>query len=447
MSEDFVRSVLKEHLQKNMPNTQDPWLAIRGRIQAEKAERPSMWAARLRPMSGAVAVAVAFLLVVAGTLLFLEQPRPAGAEQIFAQAVKVSKDGPAGAIRSGYVMVQSRSRVLDPHGTVTDAVREGRTETWYEAPDKVFSHSRSRTPEGIEAEGMTLEDGHTLYATLSGHEEVRIMKPRPGGTRIFSPLDTEQLFAGPTHLGPVEKPYTVTLVGTEQVAGRTAYVLEWNVTPEVLGAEAGNDFSLVRHKYRLWIDREFYLVLKLQAWNRDGVLIDESQVEALELNKPVDRALFEFDPPAGYVVADTRPASANDVAAGWREVSRELTVTLYESHDTADDALELRKPYYVTTQGVVTQALVRAIKDREVLHAVVVQGPPSAIDESRLGSSAPVSVGTREGRLYKRNEAYYLVFDIEGTRIMLYSSNVSEDGSVERDLVRIGESLVPVGKK
>jgi hypothetical protein len=58
-----------------------------------------------------------------------------------------------------------------------------------------------------------------------------------------------------------------------------------------------------------------------------------------------------------------------------------------------------------------------------------------------------MQVGSRQGRLYRKAEAYQLVFDVEGTRIMLYSSNSGANGEVESQLVKIANSLKPVGKK
>jgi hypothetical protein len=272
---------------------------------------------------------------------------------------------------------------------------------------------------------------------------------RPGSPRAFRALFSKDLFSSTPGIGPVDKPYTVTLVGTEQILGRDAYVLEWNATPEVLEAEAaGIGFQLIRHKYRIWIDQQFYLVLKMESWNKDGVWIDENNIGTLELNQPVDQALFEFKHPAGYVVADMRPASDQDVARGWREVSKHVAVTLYEPGKAALSFAEARAPYYDASQGAVTQSLVRQTnRGRDFLHALVVQGPPSAIDESLLGSSTPMQVGSRQARLYRKSETYQLVFDIEGTRIMLYSANAGAPGEVESDLASIAESLKPVGKK
>jgi outer membrane lipoprotein-sorting protein len=448
MSEDFVRSELKEHLQQNMPSSQDPWPQIREKIQGSKTVRRSWIGSGLRPITVIAGVAVVLVLALAGALLWPAQPKLVNAEAIVAQAEKVAKDSSSSGLRSGYAVEHWRYNEVDSDLKLKDSLMEGRTETWYQAPDKLITKSRYHSESDGSFEATYLEIGDTLYQTLGSLPQVNITMRRPESPRTFRALDTEQLYSSPG-MGPVDKPYTVTLVGEEQILGRAAYVLEWNATPEVLAAEKRGGFSLLRHKYRKWIDQQFYLVLKEQAWNRDGDWIDDRVIETLELNKPVDSALFEVTPAAGYVVADMRPADDKDVAQGWREASRQVGVTLYEPGESAlAYGAELRKPYYVASQGVVSQALVRPTsRGRYFLDVAVVQGPPSAIDESQLGSSTPTQVGSRQGRLYEWKEAHQLVFDIDGTRIMVYSSNAGAPGEVEGRLVSIGESLVPVGKK
>jgi hypothetical protein len=330
-----------------------------------------------------------------------------------------------------------------------DSVLDGRTETWYQAPHNLASKTLSHSTADGSFESGHLEIGDTLYSWISSLPHVRLDMRRPDAPRAFSALFSKDLYASTPGIGPVDKPYTVTLVGTEQILGRDAYVVEWNATPEVLEAEAaGIGFSLIRHKYRIWIDQQFYLQLKMQSWNKDGVWIDDRIVETIELNQPVDQALFEFKPAAGFFVADMRPASDNDVAKGWREVSKQVNVTLYEPGEAALSFTEVRVPYYDASQGSVSQSLVRQSgRGRYFLHALIVQGPPSAIDESLLGSSTPMQVGSRQARLYRKLETYQLVFDIEGTRIMVYSANSGAPGEVEGHLKTIGESLKPVGKK
>lgn len=452
MSEDFVRSVLKEHLRENMPNSQDPWPEIMGRIQGNKIEPRSWVASSVRPLTAfaGMAAVVALVLVLAGAFTSTAQPKLASAEAIVAEAEKVSQDASASGLRSGYSVEHWRHNEINPDTMeMKDSVLEGRTETWYQAPDKLLSNGRSHSTADGSFEYSTLEIGDTLYSSLSSLPHVRLDMRRPDAPRAFSPLFSKDLYASTPGIGPVDKPYTVTLVGTEQILGRDAYVVEWNATPEVLEAEAaGIGFSLIRHKYRIWIDQQFYLQLKMQSWNKDGVWIDDRIVETLELNQRVDQALFEFKHRAGFFVADMRPASDNDMAKGWREVSKQVGVTLYEPGEAALSFAEARVPYYEASQGAVSQSLVRQTgRGRYYLDALIVQGPPSAIDESLLGSSTPMQVGSRQARLYRKSEAYQLVFDIEGTRIMLYSANSGEHGEVESRLLSIGESLEPVGKK
>lgn len=447
MSEDFVRSELKEHLQQNMPNSQDPWPEIRGRIQGSKAVRRSWLGSGLRPVAVLAGVALVLVLAIAGALLWPVQPKLASAEAVIAEAEKVAKDGSNGGLSSGHMVEHFRFTEVDRDTLKPiDSVLEGRTETWYQAPDKVASKTSSHSSEGT-FESSTLQIGDSHYQTMGSLPQINITTMREDAPRLFRPLDAKALYSTPPRFGAVEKPYTATLVGNEQILGRDAYVMELNVTPELLEAEATGRYTLIRHKYRLWIDQQYYLVLKHQAWNKDGVLMDDNVIETLELNQPVDSALFEVRLAPGYVVADMRPVSEKDVAEGWREVSKQVEVTLYEPGEAALSDAEARKPYYVKSAGAVTQALVRQPNGRDLLDAVVMQGPPSAIDESQLGSSTPMQVGSRQGRLYRKAEAYQLVFDIEGTRIMLYSSNSGAPGEVEGLLASIGESLVPVGKK
>jgi hypothetical protein len=392
-------------------------------------------------------LALVVVLALAGTLLWPAQPRLVSAEAIFAEAERVSKDRSNGGLRSGHMVEHFRFREVDrDNNQPIDSVLEGRNETWYQAPDKVFNKTNSHGSEGT-FESSYLQIGDSHYQTMGSLPQINITTLREDTPRLFKPLDTKALYASPARFGAVEKPYTATLVGNEQILGRDAYVMELNVTPELLEAEATGRYSLIRHKYRLWIDQQYYLVLKQQAWNKDGVLMDDNIIETLELNQPVDSALFEVRLAPGHVVADMRPASEKDVAEGWREVSKQVKVTLYEPGEAALSYSEARKPYYVASAGAVTQALARQHNGRDLLDAVVMQGPPSAIDESQLGSSTPMQVGSREGRLYRKAEAYQLVFDIEGTRIMLYSSNGGANGEVESQLVKIANSLKPVGKK
>jgi hypothetical protein len=94
---------------------------------------------------------------------------------------------------------------------------------------------------------------------------------------------------------------------------------------------------------------------------------------------------------------------------------------------------------------VVSQALISSGKYGDALYAVIVQGPQSALREAGMGTGTALQVGSRQGRLYKENEAYQLVFDIEGTRILLYSSNVGDQ--VLDDLIQVAESLAPIETK
>ena len=76
--------------------------------------------------------------------------------------------------------------------------------------------------------------------------------------------------------------YDVKLVGTEQVAGRTAYVI--HAMPRNLGEAA----------HRMWVDREFYLMIGTQVEDDSGTVVRSSRYVSLQLNpEDISPSMFE----------------------------------------------------------------------------------------------------------------------------------------------------------
>ena len=89
--------------------------------------------------------------------------------------------------------------------------------------------------------------------------------------------------------------YDVRLVGTERVAGREAYVLQ--AVPKSHGA----------HTHRVWVDREYYLVLGTQIETDSGAVLRSSRYLSLQINPgDIDRRLFRVE---GKIKPTARPAA------------------------------------------------------------------------------------------------------------------------------------------
>jgi hypothetical protein len=139
-----------------------------------------------------------------------------------------------------------------------------------------------------------------------------------------------------------------------------------------------------------------------------------------------------------------RSASRSEIAQSWQDAYGKMNVPLYETSDVVRYGPDLRPPYYEGSQGVVSQALVRRPTNFDRVRTLIVQGPPSAIDVSRMGSSTGIAVGNQRGRLYGPDKNR-LVLDIDGTRLLLYSPEAYN--GVAEELVRLAETLVPVAKR
>lgn len=108
--------------------------------------------------------------------------------------------------------------------------------------------------------------------------------------------------------------YEVRMVGTDQIAGRSAYVLI--ATPRRRG-------ETVR---RLWIDREHYLVMGVQAESPDGSVLHSSRYTSVDFNPPdISPSLFKVSgkvkrPPAGSKSAGFKAARPSYLPKGYRLV-------------------------------------------------------------------------------------------------------------------------------
>ena len=438
MSKDFVKSVLKAHLDAGMPR-KDPWPAIRQRVQTRSTGRRTWWGISMRPVAFAVAGAMIVVLALAGSLLWTTQPETLDAEQLWAKTEQASQSTTTSETVKSVHMV-SRYRYRFENMT---AFAGGGAETWYQAPGRRFDKTRSWGVDGVAEDGFSLQEGLAWYQARPGSDVVELTAlDEPVRFGSLSLLEaTEGIKDHPR----VKNAYTLQIIGKEQIAGRNAYVLESLIRPEVSREDRAR---ITTHKQWIWIDQELYVVLKQLLWNEAGDLIEEQNVDLFELNKPVDSALFTL--PTGYVVADMRAASMEERTQGWRDVYSKMNVTLYEPGDLARYGPELRKPYFLASQGVVSQALVRKPGPDDIVNAVIVQGPASAIDVSRLGKSTGVRVGPYQGKLFGA-DANRLVFDIGSTRVLIYDPVSPYDldayPGVADELVRIGESLVAVPKK
>lgn len=107
------------------------------------------------------------------------------------------------------------------------------------------------------------------------------------------PLLTEKDFV--SIIGNFVNESDVSMLGVEEVDGRSAYVLE--ARPKVKENE-----SELASRTKLWVDRDTWMVLKTSIYNNKGNLITEVEIRDLKINTGIPDSEFKFEIPEGAKV-------------------------------------------------------------------------------------------------------------------------------------------------
>lgn len=107
------------------------------------------------------------------------------------------------------------------------------------------------------------------------------------------PLLTEKDFV--SIIGNFVNESDVSMLGIEEVDGRSAYVLEARPKTEENESELAS-------RTKIWVDRETWMVLKSSIYNNKGNLITEVEIRDLKINTGIPDSEFKFEIPEGAKV-------------------------------------------------------------------------------------------------------------------------------------------------
>ncbi len=434
MNERLVREALDEQAGREMPATHDLWPSIRERVQSHgRNQNAGPQRPRLAPVLMPLLIAgVMVALLAVGAMSWLAQPAPVGAAEILARSEQAAS---APGVKSFHGVHSSRFR-----NEASEPFSESHSESWYLAPDKSRSEGRASGHNGGEETSLFLLDGNIIWLYLSEYNAV-IMKDRDTTIPVFGSSDLQSL----TGRGWLKDWYEPKLLGTDEVLGRKAYVLEFTLKPEDQWPPNSRPSNIARMKS--WIDQQAYFHLKTEGWDAEGNELYQGGYVSFQIDAPLDHSIFSFAPPTGAQVLDARVAEANELNALWKQTAQQVPFRVYRPTNWLLDTREGR-PYYDVAQGALTQAFPRARKDRhngfEVQMPVITQrASPSA---GLQGDGATVKVGDTTG-LYAVNESTQtLTIERDGTQIVLSLPVVHGGASMLSRMIEIAESLQPVQK-
>ncbi|MDQ3931101.1 MAG: outer membrane lipoprotein-sorting protein [Chloroflexota bacterium] len=287
MSKELVKSVLAQDADEHVPAHANLWPAMRG--QLPEAGPAGGQRRRLRVNSLALAGALAAVLLALGLLasatLTATQPAPVSAAELLARVEQASNEVNARDVNSFHGVITSTQR-----NHAFEEFSQVREEQWYLAPSSSRADSHITGKNGEEALLMWVTNGKTgwSYDSYFGRAKPltgKDLKGRFGAASLSTLLNGKML----------KSFYNTEVKGTEQVMGRTTYLLESTLKPQDEWPPNMSPSGMAR--ILAWVDSEAFFVLRIQTWDSDGNLLATSGYESFELNGPVDPALFDAPPP------------------------------------------------------------------------------------------------------------------------------------------------------
>ena len=414
MGKDFVRTVLREHAERNMHNKPNLWPTIGGKLGSTAGAKSVRTGRRLMlsPLPLSLAGGLALVVVIIWAVLWSGQTSNRVLNTLEASTTEQS-------LADGSITSMHGKRVVRYRNSSVDNLTECNVESWEVLSGKSRMEQSCREPDGSEHFSFGASKGDIQISYNSSHNEFIIDPISEEDQRKYWPKSLDEVMQNVATVGGLlnsagaREVYTVTLVGEDQVIGRATYVLELQI--KSLAS------TMVAHKQKLWVDKQIFIPLKEQSWDKFGTLRWEFEYQSLELNPRLDDSLFDVTPPLGSFVVDKRKATPEEMEQSWSNIRDKFSTPLFElNNPEVPELRQPRKPYFLESHGIVSQALVEPKTRGDALWLLIMQGPPSTFTVTGMGAGKPVTDGSVQGRVYSHEGSYALEMDKDGTRVVLY---------------------------
>lgn len=297
---------------------------------------------------------------------------------------------------------------------------------WYQGPTRYRKEWRQVDPPQPDSELLFVMNGEAAWSYNPAENGVAIQETDPDLADIQPPTyygATERL-----EMINTDDLYTATLVGSETIAGREAYLLE--LRPKFSMAVSSSDPDLIVGVEKWWLDVETDLELKYEQYTTEGLLATAREVTYIAYNPDLPDDLFTFQIPEGAIVIDERPG-AEPTLEELREQRLGFTVFIPTYLPTS-----LSQEPEVTIIGPTPQAELFYSSTLGVWLRII-ETDASNISPDLRGEV--IDIDGIEGRLQIGDGVDYpntLIFVKEGTYIALWSLELSPE-----ELVDIAESM------
>ena len=280
--------------------------------------------------------------------------------------------------------------------------------------------------EGKEVESVS--DGEFVWSYEAGTNTVTKIKLPD------EPLLTEKDFV--SIIGNLLNGSEVSMLGVEEVDGRSAYVLE--ARPKA----KGNGWSELASRTKVWIDKETWMVLKSSMYDNKGNLTVDVEIRDLKANTGIPDSEFKFEIPEGAEVKtvdldeELKIPESLSLEEARQQASFEIltpeyipdgyvlnSTTIYKDNDTASEGQDSETVFLSYQKGT---------ENFEIMETVYENEPE---EDTSMLEGEEVSINGKEAYLNEFGDVKMLQWKLGGVEIGLI-------GSLEKaEMLKIAESL------
>lgn len=160
---------------------------------------------------------------------------------------------------------------------------------------------------------ITVFDGEFMW--LYDPDTNEVVKTKLSG----NPLPTQNDYLN--FIGEIMNSTNVTLLGMENIDGRTAYLLETT-------QKETNESSLLPDRTKIWIDKDTWILLRIEIY-LEGKLFDRFEIRDLKINSGIPDSEFKFEIPEGAKILEEKLPEILSLEEARKKVSFKILTPEY----------------------------------------------------------------------------------------------------------------------
>ncbi len=228
----------------------------------------------------------------------------------------------------------------------------------------------------------------------------------------------------------------ISMLGVEEVDGRSAYVLE--ARPRTEENESG-----LASRTKVWVDRDTWMILKYNMYNNKGNLTTETEIRDLKVNTGIPDSEFKFEIPDGAKVKtldmdEVLKAPENlSLEEARQQASFEILTPEYIPDGYVLNSTMICENNYSVTEGQGSEIVILSYqKGTEVFDIGETVYENKSEENMFMEDAENISINGKEGRyLNEFGTLKMLQWELGGVEITL-------SGSLEKaEILKIAESI------